>query len=238
MKNDLSSSQNAVKIARVLAALLMLCCAAATPKPEASPLPPKQLAQQRWLKSQLIIVDNRQKRLEKQFGHTDARKTLCAEASSAEVGWAKRYCETWGDSLYLDYDQDKLMFGAAHDALTTALYVINRRALRPQEMDVYSWGMREWKISENTFERMLNTELQNDVHEMKMLDEAEPYCDAHNFDKCFALKDVESKYEKAHRCNFSKFTFYKAFTSVDEYNDKVVKLHTSPAITTVTCSGS
>jgi hypothetical protein len=194
-----------------------------------------QLAQQRWLKSQLIIVDNRQKRLDKRFGYTAAPKTLCADASADGVGWAKRYCSPWGGGLYLDWEQNNGMFKSAHDALSTALYVVNRRALRRQETDVYAWGMREWKISESTFEGMLDTVLANDVHEMKMLDAAEPYCEKSDYKTCFAMKDREEAYEKAHRCDFSPFTRYTAFTSVDEYNDKVVKMHTSPAIAKPRC---
>lgn len=231
-------------IKRLAIALLVaaLCSTAsvepAGAAPSAPPSPsPKQTAQQRWLKSQLIIVDNRTKRLEKRFGYANAPKTLCSQASSAGVRWAKHYCPSWGGGLYLDWNQNDKMFGAAHDALSTALYVIKRRALRPQEMDVYSWGMREWKISESTFERMLDAQLDFDVREMKMLDAAQPSCQAQDWKKCFALKGVESEYEKAHKCDFSKFTSYQAFTSVDEYNDKVVKLHTSPAIAAPGCTG-
>lgn len=227
-----------MKIMRTLLAMVAACCTlAATPKPTASPLPPKQLSQQRWLKSQLSIVDRRGKQLEKRFGYGAARRTLCARASSQGVGWAKRYCESWGDGLYLDYEQNNGMIGAAHTALSTALYVIRRRPLRAQEMDVYSWGMREWKISENTFERTLQTVLENDIREMKMLDAAQPSCEAKDYKTCFALEDAEAAYEKAHTCDFSRFTSYKAFTSVDEYNDQLVKLHTSPAIGTAPCSG-
>lgn len=216
-----------------LAASLISCMLlGATPKPvpSPSPLPPKQLSQQGWLKSQLALVDGRRKRLDKRFGYKSASQTLCAQASSEGVGWAKRYCDSWGGGLYLDWDQNNGMFGAAHDALSTALYVIKRRALRPQEMDVYSWGMREWKISEATFERALEQQLANDVTEMKMLDAAEPYCEKGDYKTCFKMRDAESAYEKAHKCDFSPLTSYKAFTSVDEYNDKVVKLHTSASV--------
>ena len=215
--------------------VLLIVAIGATPRPTASPLPATQTAQQRWLKSELTIVDSRRKRLDKEYSYTAAPKTLCAQASDQGVGWAKRYCDSWGGGLYLDWTQNNGMFGAAHDALSTALYVIKRRALRPQEMDVYAWGMREWKISEATFENALGIQTANDVAEMKMLDAAEPYCDKQDYKTCFALKDKESAYEKAHKCDFSPVTFYKAFTSVDEYNDKVVKLHTKAAITRPLC---
>lgn len=219
------TNANKVRQVGALAFGLAACVSAAHAQPVVKPTPKAkitapstQAAQRVWLQDQLAIVDKRTKPLSKRYDYTKAPKTLCARASAAEVGWAKTYCRSWGGWPYLDWEENNSMFGAAHQALSTALYVIKRRPLRPQEMDVYAWGS-------------------NDVTEMKMLDAAKPLCDAEKWDKCFGAKADESKYEKSHSCNFSKFSRYVAFTSVSEYGDKVVKLHTSPAIAAATCSG-
>lgn len=112
------------------------------------------------------------------YGAEEAKILMGDAFSRAGVGWAKRYIDSWGGWLYVDWDKAQKFYDRHRYRLETSIRAIYQQGYAtPADMQYLAEGMSQWRRIEPDIDRIFSDYVRFQARRAKLLDEEKKWRD-------------------------------------------------------------